>query len=263
MPKLQQAAAWLPFAANADGVLLGVSTRHGGISAAPYAANNMALHVGDEEASVLQNRRALQQQLGVTHVQWLQQVHGIECIEASLDTVASAPMADAAWTQTPGLALGIMTADCVPVLLWDHSARVVAAVHAGWRGLVAGVLESVLAAVAETVPVAQLNAWIGPCIGVQRYEVGQEVWQHFVNADFADAGAVVQPHPEPAAMAAGKRLLDLAKATQLRLRQAGVNQVFESGLCSYADERFYSYREAQQTHPGQDTGRMVSLIMLR
>lgn len=255
--------SWLEFERAPHNVLAGVSTRWGGRSSGVYAANNLALHVGDEPDPVQRNRAALQTTLDATHVQWLEQVHGTQCIQATGAAVRQVPQADAVWCDEPGLALAIMTADCVPVLMWDDNGSVVGAAHAGWRGMVNGVLEHLVAALRNPAPQARFNAWIGPCISTQYYEVGEDVWQHFVGLQTEGGAAVVQAHPQVEAMAQGKRLLDLAAAAQLRLRQAGVGAVYQSGLCSYADERFYSHRQAQHQAVGEHTGRMASVIMLR
>jgi len=262
MPEADRVRGWLEFGGAPARVLVGVSTRRDGQSTGVYAANNLALHVGDDPERVVRNRTALQHTIGAAQMQWLQQVHGTRCVEASSATTHKAPEADAAWTCEAGLALAIMTADCVPVMMWAEGSEAVGAAHAGWRGLVDGVLESLVAAMSAGRPEMRLHAWIGPCIGASHYEVGEDVWSHFI-ADGADYGVtVVRPHPQAAAMAGGKRLLDLAAAAQLRLQKVGVESIHLSGLCSYADERFYSHRQMQQQAPGQQCGRMASVIML-
>jgi len=237
------------------GLLVGCTVTTGGVSSGIYAESNMALHVGDNASAVNENRRILQQRLGYTQVQWLEQVHGNHCIEARFadagelpEVPVVAPEADASWTTETGLALAVLTADCVPVLLWSEQTRAIAAVHAGWRGLQQKVLQLSMAAVGE--PPSQLCAWIGPCISAGHYEVGEDVWGHFK----ADYPACLFPHPEQD----GKRLLDLPAVAQAQLNRAGVTRVYQSNWCSFADPRFYSYRRSFLR--GGETGRMASII---
>jgi len=231
-----------------SGVLAGVTLNAPGASAGPWASNNMALHVGDTAAAVLRNRAHLQTTLGADGVQWLEQVHGVHCLHASPESVVQTPVADAMWTRHPNIALAVMTADCLPILLWDKAGSLVGAAHAGWRGLKEGVVARLIA----QMPVApqNLGAWIGPGIGPRRYEVGAEVWQHF---DQPNAG-LLEVHPDTE-----KRFLNLAAAARLGLYAAGVSKVFSADLCTYDDQRFYSHRRSG----GGPTGRMASVVMLR
>ncbi|XOV82189.1 MAG: peptidoglycan editing factor PgeF [bacterium] len=222
---------------------IGCTLTTGGVSTGAFAQSNMALHVGDEASAVQANRASLQQLLGYTDVQWLDQVHGNRCVQAP--AAGPPPQADACWTLARGLALAVLTADCVPVLLWSERSSATAAVHAGWRGLHTGVLQHTLAAM-DQVP-SQLCAWIGPCISVQHYEVGEDVWEHF-SSDFADC---VHAHPRQR----HKRLLDLSAIAHKQLSRAGVARVFPSNWCSFADPRFYSFRRSGVT------GRMASIIV--
>jgi len=216
-----------------------------------YGDFNLATHTGDQLDRVQHHRTHFRQLIGARQVQWLQQVHGVDCIEASWSSIAQAPQADAVWTACRGLALAIMTADCVPVLLWHKSAAFIAAAHAGWQGLLNGTLQQLLAAVPGAPE--ELQAWIGPAISQPCYEVGADVWQQFISA-----------YPQrlrPAAAAPHKRLLDLAGVAEDILSHAGVAAVHHSGWCSYRDPQFYSHRRA--SHAGQPaTGRMASYIML-
>jgi len=152
------------------------------------------------------------------------------------------------WTDRSGLALAILTADCVPVVLWADDASVVGVAHAGWRGLCAGVVENLVAAIPA--PAGQLSAWIGPCISQPCYEVGEEVWSRFAHLS-AD---MIAPSDT-----ADKRLLDLAATVEYRLGEANVTRVSQSGLCSFSDPRFYSYRGRS----GIETGRMASFVLIR
>ena len=227
--------------------MVACTTRSGGRSKGVYANNNLALHVGDDSAVVLANRDSLQQQIGAESIQWLDQTHSCVCIHSTLATAQSAPQADAMWTTMPGLALAILTADCVPILLWSPEQSLVAAIHAGWRGLRDGVIEELV----KSLPVSgqALQAWIGPCISQSCYEVGEEVWSAFVAED---ASALL-----PVSDGAGKRLISLSVIAAHRLSVLGLSQVKQSGFCTYADARFYSYRR------DGTTGRIASVIMRR
>lgn len=239
--------SWLPATVAQSGMVAGATTRRGGHSGGAYAANNLALHVGDDATAVAANRKALQAALGASHIQWLDQVHGRRCIYASRLTVDEAPVADAMWTDCTELALAIMTADCVPVLLWARDGSVAGAAHAGWRGLRDGVIDELVA----SLPVAprQLQAWIGPCISQQHYEVGVEVWSQFAQKDVP--GVLADCNQQD------KRLLNLNLLAEYQLTQLGVCAVEQCGVCTYANGKYYSHRR----DPG--TGRMASLIMLR
>lgn len=222
-----------------------VTTRAGGVSPAPFAALNLGDHVGDEPAAVAENRRRLQALLGC-RAAWLSQVHGVSVVEADPSQVAEA---DACWSATPGVACTSMTADCLPVLFCDRDGTRVAAAHAGWRGLAAGVLEATVAALG--CPADQVLAWLGPAIGPQAFEVGAEVREAFV-AQHAEAAAAFVP-----SASAGRYMADLYRLARLRLAAVGVTTVYGGGLCTFTDaERFYSYRRAPRT------GRQASLIWL-
>jgi hypothetical protein len=232
---------------STDAAMLTCTTRSGGRSRGIYVANNLAFHVGDDSAVVQANRDSLQHQIGAKSIQWLDQTHSCVCIHSTLATAQSAPQADAMWTATPGLALAILTADCVPILLWSPSQSFVAAIHAGWRGLRDGVIEELV----KSLPVSgeALQAWIGPCIGQSCYEVGEEVWSAFVAED---ASALL-----PVSGRVGKRLMSLSVIAAHRLSALGLNHVRQSGFCTYTDGRFYSYRR------DGTTGRIASVIMRR
>lgn len=221
-----------------------VTTRSFGPSQSPFDCFNLGDHVGDDPQQVQANRDWLAQQLGCAPV-WLEQVHGIEVVEARPGTVATA---DACWSRTPGVACAIMSADCLPVLLTDRAGSCVAAAHAGWRGLVAGVLEQSITAM--QVPVHEVLVWLGPAIGPAVFEVGPEVRTAFVAQHAAAASAFV-----PSARA-GHWLADLYQLARIRLAALGVQAVFGGGQCTLSDERFYSYRRSAVT------GRMASLVWL-
>jgi polyphenol oxidase len=177
---------------------------------------------------------------------WLKQVHGTSVVDA--DSRPEAPVGDAAVARRKGTVCAVMAADCMPVLLADESGGVVAAAHAGWRGLSAGVIEAAIGAM--RVPPASVIAWLGPAIGPRVYEVGEEVRAAFLERDANAAAAFVPARP-------GHWLLDLYAVARQRLAMLGVNRVYGGGLCTYSEpERFYSYRRDRAA------GRMAALIWL-
>lgn len=221
-----------------------ITTRAGGTSVGPYASLNLADHVGDDPAAVRANRARLRALLPAEPV-WLEQVHGTDvlCVETG-----GARRADAAVSRTPGTVCAVLTADCLPVLLADRAGTVVAAAHAGWRGLCAGVLERTVAAM-DTDP-GQLLAWLGPAIGPEAFQVGDEVRAAFLAVDAAAAAAFRPDGP-------GKWRADLYALARQRLARAGVQARYGGGLCTFSDPgRFFSYRR------DGTTGRMASLIWL-
>lgn len=221
-----------------------VTTRSGGVSQAPFDSFNLGEHVEDDPVAVAKNRQRLLSQLGC-QAAWLRQVHGIAVAHADPAAVLEA---DASWTATPGIACTIMTADCLPLLFCDRAGTRVAAAHAGWRGLAAGVLEASLDALACAPE--EVLAWFGPAIGPQAFEVGAEVREAFVGAHPQAAGAFV-PSANP-----GRFLADLYQLARIRLAVRGVGAVYGGGFCTYNDLRFYSYRRSART------GRFASLIWL-
>jgi polyphenol oxidase len=220
-----------------------------GVSTGPYAALNLADHVGDDAAAVAANRAGLRQATGVTAIQWLSQVHGNRCVEAHPASVEACPEADAAWTSSPGIAVAILTADCVPVVIADLDGGAVGIAHGGWRGLVGGVIDNLIRALPA--PPRRLCAWIGPAIGPQAYEVGEDVVEAVRGVSVAVAGACVRPGQRP-----GKYQLDLFALTAALLAREGVAVVPGERLCTYSDSRFYSFRR------DGTTGRMATLAWL-
>jgi hypothetical protein len=221
------------------------TTRAGGVSPPPYEGLNLADHVGDDVAAVARNRALLRAMLPA-EPKWLKQVHG--AIVARADEMDTPVEADASVAFDPGVVCAVLTADCLPVLFCDRAGTRVAAAHAGWRGLAAGVLEASVAAM-QCSP-AEILAWLGPAIGPQAFEVGEEVREAFVRDLPAASAAFVPGQP-------GKWLADIYALARLRLARAGVNAVYGGGLCTYTDAaRFYSFRR------DKTTGRMASLIWL-
>ncbi|MFO7542052.1 MAG: peptidoglycan editing factor PgeF [Thiobacillus sp.] len=220
-----------------------MTTREGGVSFPPWASFNLGDHVNDDPAHVAANRARLRQHLpsGPT---WLKQVHSATAVEAGAGPVE----ADAAFTRQPGLVCAVLTADCLPVLFCDRTGSVVAAAHAGWRGLADGVLEATVAAM--QVPPGDILAWMGAAIGPQAFEVGDEVRQAFV-ARHPEAAEAFVPH------APGKWLADIYRLARIRLAHVGVKAVYGGGRCTFSEaDRFFSYRR------DGETGRMAALIWL-
>lgn len=226
------------------------STRIGGISVEPFNGLNLGTHVGDHPADVAANRALLAGSLNLpTTPLWLEQVHGTGVI--TLPNITDGITADAVLSRTVGQVCAIMTADCLPVLFCDTSGTVVAAAHAGWRGLAEGVLESTLQKM--DVPPSTIMAWLGPAIGPIAFEVGGEVRAAFMAKSPQAADAFVSRGDH----GAGKWLADIYQLARLRLKAAGVTQCYGGDFCTYTDsKRFFSYRRDQQT------GRQASLIWL-
>lgn len=221
-----------------------VTTREGGVSEAPFDSLNLGDHVDDRPEAVAENRRRLTEHFSIKPA-WLQQVHGIAVAQADPGIVATA---DASWTATPGIACAAMTADCLPALFCDRAGTRVAAAHAGWRGLAAGVLEATLDSL--DVPAAEVLVWLGPAIGPKAFEVGPEVREVFIN-QLPEAAEAFVPSDN-----AGKFMADIYLLARLRLAERGVTAVYGGGFCTVTDPRFFSYRRASRT------GRFASLVWL-
>ncbi|MET0330153.1 MAG: peptidoglycan editing factor PgeF [Dyella sp.] len=227
-----------------------VSTRFGpGSSESPYERFNLGLNSGERIETVQSNRLVLGRALALAEPAFfLRQVHGVTVHRAEHAAGTSAPEADAATTLARGRPLAILTADCLPVLFCGEDGQSVAAAHAGWRGLAAGVLEATVAQM--PLPPRRLLAWLGPCIGQPSYEVGEEVHAAFLAHDPAAASAFMPTRP-------GHWLCDLAALARQRLRAAGVDSIYGGGFDTFTDARFYSYRR-----DGARSGRFASLIWI-
>jgi len=207
-----------------------VTLRSGGVSTGPYASWNLATHVGDDPEHVAENRRRLRQYLALpAEPAWLNQVHGDHIVEIAPGRRGT-PTADASFSRRPGVVCAVLTADCLPVLLTDG--RTVAAVHAGWRGLAAGLLDRAL----TQIPWHRLPlAWLGPAIGPDAFEVGDEVRTAFLTRDPTLARAF-RPHR-------GRWLADLYHIARRILQTGGVAEIFGGDFCTYTDSaRFFSHR---------------------
>ena len=230
------------------GVRALITTRVGGVSTGPYASFNVGYSTADDPHSTEENRARLSALLPEPP-RWLKQVHGARVVEA--ESAGDRPEADASVARSAGTVCAIQVADCLPVLFADRGGRVVAAAHAGWRGLAAGVLENTVAAMREAgVAPRNVIAYIGPGIGPAAFEVGDDVRAAYVERD-GDAEAAFVPR------ATGKWLADLPALARRALVRCGVNAVYGGELCTYSDpRRFYSYRR------DGETGRMAALIWL-
>ena len=230
------------------------TTRSGGHSAAPFDSLNLGDHVDDAPEKVAANRAELQNLLGETvDCQWLRQVHGTQVaeLENAGEVAREVIEADASMTRTTGVACLVMTADCLPVLFCDRAGTVVAAAHAGWRGLVDGVLEQTINSMA--VEPEQLMCWLGPAIGPQAFEIGPEVRAAFVAAQPEAEAAFELSDPTTE-----RWLADIYQLARLRLNRTGITAIYGGGLCTHTDvERFFSYRRDGRT------GRMASLVWLK
>ena len=229
------------------------TTRRGGVSAAPYdngaggGGLNLGTHVGDAEDAVIRNRALLRQQLPSEPV-WLTQVHGTRVI--NLDSAPTSTEADASVATRAGVVCAIMTADCTPVLLADRRGRVVGAAHAGWRGLASGVLAATVKAMRDA-GAEDILAWLGPGIGPQAFEVGEDVLDAFAHLQ-ADQTVFRAIEGRP-----GKFLADLPALARRALAGVGVTQVAGGEHCTVSHPaQFYSFRR------DRTTGRMASMIWL-
>jgi YfiH family protein len=235
-------------------------TREGGVSTGIYDSLNGGLGSSDDPANVHENRRRMADRLGLppTALVSLHQVHSADAVVVERPwSRDDRPRADGMVTKTPGLALGITTADCGPILFADVEARVIGAAHAGWRGALGGIVEATLSTMEELgAERGRIVAVLGPMIRQDAYEVGPELVAAFREAD-PDHERFFRP-----AARNGHAMFDLPGYLGARLRQAGVGQVVDLGLCTYAeDSRFFSYRRA--THRGEpDYGRLISAIAL-
>lgn len=235
------------------------TTRLGGVSQAPFDGLNLGLHVEDNQQQVLQNRQYLRDALNLPNTPlWLEQIHSREVVDADSFTLPypSVISADASVSHCRHTVCVVMTADCLPVLLTNKQGNVVGAAHAGWRGLNDGIIEATIAKM--VCDPADIIAWLGPAIGKDAFEVGDDVRDAFLahptqtQAMKKQISQAFQP-----AVNTGKWFADIYALARLRLKQQGVQQVFGGDYCTYHDaQRFFSYRRDGKT------GRMASLIFI-
>ena len=226
------------------------TTRAGGHSTGRFAGLNLADHVGDQPETVARNRKILAAELDLPEApRWLKQVHGTQVVDAA--EVSAPTPADAIISTTPGQVCAVLTADCLPVLLCDREARHVAAIHAGWRGLLAGVIEASIEALERRrVPASSMLAWLGPAIGPSAYEVGSDVWEVCSRRYPECLGAFAPGRPE-------RWQMDLYALARWILERAGVRSVYGGDYCTFADGRFFSHRR------NGVTGRQATCIWLQ
>ena len=228
------------------GIVAGTSLRSGGVSVGSYELLNLGAHVGDSAGSVAENRRRFLAACEAPEEPvWLSQVHGTRVIVDPPRT-AIAPEADAILVRGSGRVCAVLTADCLPVLFASQDGDEIAAAHAGWRGLVNGVLEATVSAMKA--PPARILAWFGPAISQAAFEVGAEVRERFCGWDPAAANHFTRN-------ARGRWQADLYGLARQRLEAAGLRQVHGGGLCTHADrQRFFSYRR------DGECGRMCTFV---
>jgi purine-nucleoside/S-methyl-5'-thioadenosine phosphorylase / adenosine deaminase len=222
------------------------TTRRGGVSAAPFARLNLGRHVGDEPDAVDENRSRVRETFDLPQEpRWLRQIHGAGVADAA--EAQPFPEADASFSGAAGVVCAVLVADCLPLLLCDRRGGEVAAVHAGWRGLLAGVVQATVGRMAAAP--SDILAWMGPAIGPEVFEVGPEVRQGFLAKD-PGYGVAFRPSPRR-----GCWLADVYAMARFALDQAGVGEVHGAEWCTYSEpERFFSYRRDGLT------GRMAALI---
>lgn len=224
------------------------TSRNGGVSNAPWNSMNPASHTDDNPENVRENRRILTRECELpSEPLWLTQVHGNRVVDVA--SAKPGTRADGSFAKTAGAVCAVMTADCLPVLMCDMSGSQVAALHAGWRGLAGGVLESGVAKFLA--PESEILAWLGPCIGPDAFEVGEDVRAAFLKKS-SDMAAAFKP-----ATRTGHWFADLHMLAKLTLARAGVRDIYVQPDCTYRDpHRYFSYRRDGVC------GRMASLIWL-
>jgi len=231
-----------------DNVVALTTCRDGGVSGAGFASFNLATHVNDQTSAVVHNRSTLRRELELPEAPvWLDQVHGCDIIELN-GTEKGIPQADAVIARTRQRVCAVLTADCLPVLLCTENGTAIAAIHAGWRGLLDGIIEKT---VAKLAPANTVLAWLGPAIGPANFEVGSEVRDAFTDKTpvMQQAFREVDEH---------HYLADLYALARMRLIQNGVKRIYGGEHCTYNEaNQFYSYRREPIT------GRMASLIWLQ
>ncbi|WP_028449571.1 peptidoglycan editing factor PgeF [Chitinibacter tainanensis] len=221
------------------------TTRLGGHSLPPYASLNLGQHVGDDPQQVAANRAIVAAACG-SQPRWLNQVHGVAVVDAA--EITQPVDADASYSRALGVVSVVMTADCLPLLFCDRAGTVVASAHAGWRGLCNGVIEATVAKMA--CPASEILVWLGPAIGPNAFEVGDEVRAAFMATD---------PQAELAfkKQEGGKWLADIYLLAHQRLHTLGITAIYGGDQCTVTQaETYFSYRRDGQT------GRLASLIWL-
>jgi polyphenol oxidase len=242
-----------------DNIRAAMTTRLGGVSVAPFDSLNLGYSTVDDRSKVMKNERLVAAAMGVdaSNIRWLHQVHGnvvhhAEALPTNEPLGSTTIQGDAIVSRTKGILCGVKIADCMPVLFAADDASVVAAAHAGWRGLSSGVLENTIATM--DVASSRVVAWLGPCIGANSFEIGEEVRAAFLDASSVASKATIEKAFKPSEND-GKYLCDLVAIARERLRVAGVTRVAVDGACTYVErERFFSHRREKTT------GRMAAFV---
>lgn len=240
------------------GVHAYTTLRFGGQSKAPYATFNLSDYVGDNLQDVLANRARLKQELQLPGEPiWLEQTHSTKVLRldsAALKQIQASnlkPTVDAVYTLEPNVVCTVLTADCLPVLLCDRDKKFVAAIHAGWKGLLAGIIENTVEAIIKDLGVIGKNilAWLGPAIGPTAFQVGDDLRSKFMAVDPAADKAFTKT-------ADGTGLCNIYTLARQRLHRFGIDNIYGGDMCTFSDQdKFFSYRRDRET-----TGRMASLI---
>lgn len=231
------------------------TSRQGGVSPPPWNSLNLGLNTQDNEQNLKINRSLLSKDLpSDLEIQWLKQVHAAQVYTAKIDSSENLPTADICFTTEKNIACAMLTADCLPILICNQLGTEVAAVHAGWRGLVCGVLQNAVSQFTSSSE--NLSVWIGPAICQNHFEVGQEVIEAMLEAQLFSQNELIYVS-RPSEKEAGKSYLDLVEIAKRKLKKLGVTHIFGGQFCTYCDtENFYSYRR------DGETGRMASLIWI-
>ncbi|GAC28847.1 peptidoglycan editing factor PgeF [Brumicola pallidula] len=231
------------------------TTIDGGVSRDVFKSLNLGAHVGDDALCVEKNRQRLARQLkknvpNMRSISWLNQTHGINVLRLTEPTIAGANEADAAYAQTPNLPCNVMTADCMALMIANSEGTEVAAIHAGWKGLLNGVIENTIAQFISSPH--DIHVWFAPSISQQNFEVGVDVADLFCTF----------PSALKMSSSNNKMLLDLVAVADLKLDALGVLQRYYSNICTYSATNLFSHRRA--THQGLSTcGRMTNLILIK
>lgn len=238
---------WSTWSAPTD-ITAFTSTRQGGVSRGPYSSMNLGMHVGDNTAVVLKNRQRLQDLTSMPEQpRWLNQTHSTNVVLA--EAVSSADEADGSYTQTPGVVLAVLTADCLPVVITNGHSSELAVVHAGWRGLAGGILDNAIACFKDK---RALQAWLGPAIGSRAFEVGEDVRAAFVQRQ-ASHGLYFKP-----GVSDDKYWCDLYSVARSELAYLGCQAVSGGDYCTFTHaDRFHSHRR-----DGVPSGRMATVAWI-
>lgn len=273
-PRNIQAFTTTRFAPQITAIAESQDVAQRGQDCSPFSAFNLAAHVGDEVKAVIQHRQQLQTLLKLPQQPlWLNQQHTNQVLELtpqtpilsatqSVEFYQSLPPFDASWTQTKKMVCVVMTADCLPILLCDQQGETVCAIHAGWQGIYNGIIPQTLAKLPKAA--GAFMAWIGPAIRQKNFEVSEDFFQTFQRlpaGTFAEDADKLRSLFVENPLQAGKYFADLPAMAHWQLKKAGVQEVTLSNLCSYEDNRFYSYRQACHQGDGK-TGRMASFIWI-